>query len=72
MKYHIEKNTVQETLVMLPNDPIILVSTINMKLRDEGISLQEFCDAEGIDRAELEERLAAAGFRYDGETNRFR
>lgn len=57
---------------VLPKDPIILESYINMKLRDEGVSLQEFCDAEGIDRAELEERLAAAGFCYDAETNRFR
>ena len=57
---------------MLPKDSAILESFINMKLRDEGVSLQEFCDAKDIDRDELEERLAAAGFRYDGETNRFR
>ena len=57
---------------MLPQDPVILMSYINMKLRDGGISLQEFCDENGADRAEIEERLAAAGFEYDGERNQFR
>ncbi len=57
---------------MLPNDPVILVSYINMKLRDEQISLQEFCDANGADRAELEEKLAAAGFLFDEQREQFR
>lgn len=70
--YRIQIFRQKEGCPVLPKDPAILESYINMKLRDEGVSLQEFCDAEGIDRAELEEKLAAAGFRYDGETNRFR
>ena len=57
---------------MLPKDPVILESYINMKLRDEGVSLQEFCEAEDIERAELEKKLADAGFRYDERTNQFR
>ncbi|MBQ6371602.1 MAG: DUF4250 domain-containing protein [Oscillospiraceae bacterium] len=57
---------------MLPDDPMILVSYVNMKLRDGYLSLQEFCDENDIDRDKLEEKLAAAGFQYDGETNRFR
>ena len=56
---------------MLPQDPMILLSYINMKLRDDGVSLQEFCEENGIDRTQLEEKLAALDFRYDEETNRF-
>ena len=57
---------------MLPQDPVILVSYINMKLRDGGLSLQEFCDENGLLREELETKLAAAGFRYDEENGCFR
>ena len=54
---------------MLPDDPVILVSYINMKLRDGCISLQEFCDENDIERDKIEEKLAAAGFIYDENTN---
>ncbi|MBR0352480.1 MAG: DUF4250 domain-containing protein [Oscillospiraceae bacterium] len=57
---------------MLPNDPFILVSYVNMKLRDGSMSLQEFCEENGVDREELEEKLSAADFRFDEETNQFR
>ncbi|MBQ5406275.1 MAG: DUF4250 domain-containing protein [Oscillospiraceae bacterium] len=57
---------------MLPKDPMILLSVVNTKLRDEYDSLDALCDALDEDRAALEETLAAAGFAYDGEKNRFR
>ncbi len=57
---------------MLPDDPVILVSYINMKLRDGCISLQEFCDENDIEREKIEEKLAAAGFIYDENTNQIR
>ena len=57
---------------MLPDDPGILVSYINMKLRDGCISLQEFCDENDIERDKIEEKLAAAGFIYDENTNQIR
>lgn len=56
---------------MLPNDPIILLSVVNTRLRDFYSSLEEFCSAEDISPEDLEKRLAAAGFRYDREQNRF-
>ncbi|MER2055881.1 MAG: DUF4250 domain-containing protein, partial [Clostridia bacterium] len=31
---------------MLPKDPVILLSYVNTKLRDEYVSLQELCRAE--------------------------
>ena len=57
---------------MLPRDPIILLSVVNTKLRDEYDTLDDLCEDLDLDRAELEARLAAAGFVYDPEQRRFR
>ena len=57
---------------MLPKDPFLLLSVVNTKLRDEYESLDALCAALDIDRAELEDRLAAAGFVYDPARNAFR
>lgn len=56
---------------MLPNDPIILLSVVNTRLRDLYPSLEELCSAEDISPEELEARLSAAGFRYDPTRNQF-
>ncbi len=57
---------------MLPKDPFLLLSVVNTKLRDEYEDLDALCAALDLDRAALEERLAAAGFRYDPARNAFR
>ena len=57
---------------MLPKDPFLLLSVVNTKLRDEYEDLDALCAALDLDRAALEERLAAAGFRYDPARNTFR
>lgn len=57
---------------MLPTDPMILLSFLNTRLRDEYDSLESLCAGEGIDPAVLEEKLRAVGFTYDREQNRFR
>lgn len=49
----------------------MLMSVINMKLRDGGESLEELCAGLDIDPAKLKERLAAAGFEYLPEARRF-
>lgn len=54
-----------------PKDPMMLLSFINMKLRDRYSSLEELCDDLEIDRQELEDKLAACGFEYSRENNRF-
>ena len=56
----------------LPQDPFMLLSMINMKLRDQYGSLSEFCASEDIDEQELTDRLHAAGFDYLPEANQFR
>ena len=57
---------------MLPSDPSILLSIVNMKLRDEFSDLDEMCDTLDIDREELTEKLARAGYHYDEENHCFR
>ncbi|MCD8236042.1 MAG: DUF4250 domain-containing protein [Prevotellaceae bacterium] len=55
----------------LPQDPMMLFSVINMKLRDMYSSLDELCDDMHIDKGELCHRLASAGFEYSEANNKF-
>lgn len=55
----------------IPNDPIMLMSFINMKLRDFYPSLEALCEDLDINMQELVDKLAAAGFEYNIATNRF-
>ena len=56
----------------LPQDPFMLLSMVNMKLRDQYSSLDELCRTLDVDKDELIERLATAGFEYLPEINQFR
>ena len=57
---------------MLPQDPNILLSVVNTKLRDEYGSLDALCGGLDADQAELTEKLAALGYAYDAQTNQFK
>ena len=52
---------------MIPKDPIMLLSFINLKLRDYYSSLEQLCDDLDIDQDELTEKLSAAGYQYSGQ-----
>ena len=54
---------------MLPKDPVMLLSFINLKLRDFYPSLATLCDDLDIDRAEVDEKLAGIDYHYDEEKN---
>lgn len=56
---------------MLPRDPMILLSYVNTKLRDEYSTLDALCEGLDVGRDELEPALAAVDYRYDAEKNRF-
>ena len=56
---------------MLPQDPMILLSYVNTKLRDDYDSLEALCEDLDLDRDALEQKLAAAGFAYRKEQKRF-
>lgn len=56
---------------MLPKDPVILLSFINTKLRDEYSSLSELCAALDADETAVQETLAAMDYRYNPDRNQF-
>ena len=56
---------------MLPQDPMILLSYVNTKLRDEYPSLDELCAALDADREELVQKLEGIDYRYNLERNQF-
>lgn len=57
--------------MQLPNDPVMLMSVINLKLRDFYSSLDALCDDMNVDKTELVEKLKTAGFEYNEEQNMF-
>ncbi|MDE7181281.1 MAG: DUF4250 domain-containing protein [Muribaculaceae bacterium] len=57
---------------MLPQDPIMLLSFINTRLRDEYPSLDELCASLDLDRSDLESQLSAIGFEYVPSLNQFK
>ena len=56
---------------MLPNDPMILLSYINTKLRDDYSSLKELCDDMNEDMAAIENKLRSIDYTYNAELNKF-
>ena len=57
---------------MLPQDPNILLSYVNTKLRDEYDGLDALCDGLDAVPAELCEKLAELGYTYDEAANQFK
>lgn len=53
-------------------DPFILLSAINLKLRDEQTNLTELCQTYDMDEKKLCARLKKIGFTYNAEQNQFR
>ena len=56
----------------IPKDPIILLSFVNLKLRDYYDSLDELCENMDVDKTELVNKLGAINYRYDRIANQFR
>jgi len=55
----------------IPQNPMQLLSFINMKLRDYYPNLDLLCDDLMLDRQELEQKLQEAGFEYNEAANKF-
>jgi len=56
---------------MLPEDPMMLLSVLNMKLRDFYDSLDALCEDLDVDKGEIMAKLEAEGYHYHKEKNRF-
>lgn len=57
--------------MQLPSNPFMLMSFINMKLRDFYENLDALCSDLGINKEELCKRLEQAGFEYSEENKKF-
>lgn len=55
----------------LPNDPVMLLSVVNTKLRDYYKSLDILCDEMNVSKEELVEKLSMIDYEYDAGQNRF-
>lgn len=53
-------------------DPYILVSAVNMQLRDTYSSLDDLCKSNEIDKEQLIKKLKKAGFKYYEVQNQFK
>lgn len=60
-----------EEYKMIPKDPVMLLSFLNLKLRDFYKSDEELYEDLDLDRKETEEKLAGIGYFYDKERNQF-
>ena len=55
----------------MPSDPAMLLSLVNMRLRDRYGSLEALCDDRGWEQSTLRSRLEAIDYRYCEEQNQF-
>ena len=60
-----------EDTMNIPQDPVILLSYVNTKLRDEFSSLDDLCQTYGIQKDDLCKKLEAIDYEYDTATNQF-
>ena len=58
-------------MMKLPEEPVMLLSFVNMKLRDQYASLDDLCDDLNVLGVELEEKLGEIGYFYNAKENRF-
>jgi len=56
---------------MLPKDQAMLLSYVNLKLRDYYGSLEKMCEDMDISREMIMEKLASIDYHYDEEKNQF-
>ena len=58
-------------MAAFPQDPYMLLSMVNMKLRDRFSTLDSLCEDMDVERREIEAVLATIDYHYDPEQNAF-
>ena len=75
MVYYLEITTDMEAWIggnrMIPKDPVMLLSFINLKLRDYYGSLDALCEDLDVEPSEITAKLATIDYCYDKEKNQF-
>ncbi len=56
---------------MIPEDPFILLSFVNLKLRDYYENLDVLCEELDVSKEELIEKLKVIHYEYNEKENRF-
>lgn len=56
---------------MIPQDPVMLLSFINLKLRDYYGNLEQLCDDLEVNEHEIRDKLASIDYHYNEERNQF-
>ena len=69
--YNTRKIGEKEDHFMIPQDPVMLLSWANLKLRDYYGSLDALCEDLDIDKEELVQKLAGINYEYNEERNQF-
>lgn len=57
--------------MVIPKDPVILLSYLNTQLRDTYPSLKKLCQTMDLNYEEIEGKMAALDYHYDEVQNRF-
>jgi len=65
------RNMAANTITNLPKDPVILLSVLNTKIRDQYHTLDALCDDMQIDKAELIDILKGIDYEYDESRHQF-
>jgi len=55
----------------LPQDPVMLLSVVNTKLRDIYPNLEELAAVEGVTVEEITQKLSVINYTYDRDRNSF-
>ncbi len=56
---------------MIPNDPVMLLSFVNLKLRDFYSNPDAMCEDLDINKEELVKKLESIDYHYNEERNQF-
>ncbi len=56
---------------MIPSDPNMLLSYVNLKLRDYYSDLEAMCEDLDISAEEIKAKLNSIGYYYDSQRNQF-
>ena len=57
---------------MIPQDPVLLLSFINMRLRDFYESLDALCEDLNVEKSEIEASLETIDYHYSVAHNQFK
>ena len=67
----VRETYISKTL-MIPKDPVMLLSYINTQLRDFYDSYEDLCKSLDLDQNEVKQKLSMIGYEYDESLNQFK